>query len=213
VHGTVQVYPKTSVLWIDAHADLNTFETTNSKNAHGMPVSFLIRELYDGYNRKYIDSRVKGDFEPCVSAANIAYIGLRDVEESEIKLLNEFGIAHYSMRDIDNWGIQKVVEHALQKVDPNHDRALHVSVDIDSIDGPLVPNTILPTVGGLSAREVYQLGEMIHASGQLRTLDLVEINPLIGRRDDLTRTFDLANNLILAFLGKQRKQLFARFVN
>lgn len=211
MHGTAQVYPDISVLWIDAHADVNTFETTESQNAHGMPLSFLIRELYDAYNRKYIESRLKTQFEPCVSANRVAYIGLRDVEEGELKLLQQFGIAHYSMRQVDDWGIQRVVQHALNSIDPNHNRSLHVSLDIDSIDGPLVPNTVLPTVGGLSAREVIQLGELIHSSNRLRTLDIVEINPLIGDRSDLIRTFDLANNLILAFLGKQRQQLFARF--
>lgn len=207
------MYPNLSLLWIDAHADLNTFNSTDSRNAHGMPVSFLIQELYQKYNRPQIDARLSGQFQPCLPANRIAYIGLRDLEGHEIRLLEEFQIRHFSMREIDELGIRRVVELALEAVNPQQDRPLHVSLDVDSLDGQLVPNTVLPSPGGLTAREAFTIGEQISATGLLRSLDVVEINPLIGRRGDLLRTFEMVNNLILSFLGKRRLQLYSRFGN
>jgi arginase len=129
-------YPEAVVIWIDAHADINTSESTESGNIHGMPVSFLL-----GIGSKVPEfSWVK----PALRKDRIVYIGLRDVDAGEKKILKETGIKAYSMHDVDKHGIGKVVEMALDAVNPGRDRPIHLSFDVDALDPSVAPSTGTP---------------------------------------------------------------------
>ncbi|CAG8770875.1 4090_t:CDS:2, partial [Ambispora leptoticha] len=133
VFGTFSVHPDAVLIWIDAHADINTPETTDSGNIHGCPVSFLMG----------IAGEVEG-FEwlkPVLRPDRLVYIGLRDVDLPEKKILKENNIAAYSMHEVDKYGIGKVVEMALDRVNPKRDRPIHLSFDVDALDPSVAPST------------------------------------------------------------------------
>ena len=130
------------ILWVDAHADLNTNKTSASGNIHGMPLALLAKELADYW--PYLPGM---DWQkPIVSIRNVAYIGLRSVDSYERLIIEQFGITAYGMEDVENHGVQNVVNMALEKIDPNRTRSIHLSFDIDSLDALEAPST--GTAGG-----------------------------------------------------------------
>jgi len=136
ISGTLNSYPEACVIWIDAHADLNSIETTETGNIHGMPVSFLL-----GIGSKVEEfSWVK----PLLKTNKLVYIGLRDVDAGEKKLLKENNIKAFSMHEVDRYGIGKVVEMALDHVNPNRDLPIHLSFDVDALDPTVAPSTGTP---------------------------------------------------------------------
>lgn len=170
--------PDTCILWIDAHADINSPKTTDSGNLHGCPVSFLMGIDKDSYPPEF-------DWIPQVLKSNkIAYIGLRDVDEGEKKILKEHNIPAYSMYHIDKYGVGKVVEMALNKINPNGDLPIHMSYDVDAIDPSFVPATGTRVEGGLTLREGLFIAEEVASTGLLNSLDIVETNPLLGETND-----------------------------
>ncbi|CAM1320168.1 ARG2 (predicted) [Pycnogonum litorale] len=200
VYGHSLVHPKLSLLWIDAHADLNTAQTSPTGNIHGMSCSFLLNEL------KSDVSPVPG-FEwmhPVLSCKNLAYIGLRELDDQETNTLKKYGIPSYSMTDLDRYGIFEVVNRAMEQIDPQQDRSLHVSFDIDSVDKSLAPSTGTPVPGGMSLREALYIAEEIYKTGRLHVLDLVEVNPSIGTESDVRNTVDAACRIVAGFFGKER---------
>ncbi|OXA49613.1 Arginase, hepatic [Folsomia candida] len=122
-------YPDLAVIYIDAHADINTVETTPSGNLHGMPLSFVINEL----NAINANLTPFSWVVPRIPAANVAHIALRDVDIGETETLNRLGMAHYTMRDVDRLGIRGVVEMVLNRIG-GWTRPIYVSMDIDSLD-------------------------------------------------------------------------------
>jgi arginase len=146
LHGASSVHNDLAVLWVDAHCDLNTPSTSWSKNMHGMSLSFVLREL-TAYVHKYPEFSW---ITPRISASNLAYIGLRDVDPAERTIMNMLGINAYSMKDVDLYGIRKVTEMALDhicgKPGPSGTgrRPLHVSYDIDALDAGEVTTTGTP---------------------------------------------------------------------
>ncbi|KAG6877728.1 hypothetical protein C0993_004545 [Termitomyces sp. T159_Od127] len=136
VSGTLSAHPEACLIWIDAHADINTVETTDSGNIHGMPVSFLL-----GIGNQVSEfSWVK----PLLKADRLVYIGLRDVDAGEKRILREKNIKAFSMHEVDKYGIGKVVEMALDHVNPNRDRPIHLSFDVDALDPSVAPSTGTP---------------------------------------------------------------------
>ncbi|ESX00969.1 hypothetical protein KL918_002614 [Ogataea parapolymorpha] len=181
-------HPDGGILWIDAHADINTPSTTPSGNLHGCPVAFAMGLEEDSWPPhfdwiKQVKHKVRPD--------RIAYIGLRDVDPGEKKLLKELGIAAYSMYHVDKYGINKVVEMALQRVNPSGNKPVHVSYDVDAIDPLYVAATGTPVRGGLSLREGLFLVEEIAATGNLAGLDIVEVNPALASTE--THIVDTVN--------------------
>ncbi|KAI1301260.1 Arginase, hepatic [Halotydeus destructor] len=210
VHGHAAVKPNLCLLWVDAHADLNTTETTKTGHLHGMSASFLIRQLakLDIANR----STQLDQFEPCLDSSSIAYIALRDLDKAEQSILKRVkpAINVFSMQDIDRLGIHEVISRALDSVNSSLTRPIHVSFDIDAIDEVYVPSTGTPVPGGLTVREALVIGEQVAATRLLSGLDMMEVNPLLGSDQDVRRTVNIAVNVILSFLGKQRTDLYAR---
>ncbi len=174
VAGSMAKHPDSCLLWIDAHADINTPLTTDSGNLHGCPVSFLM-----GLDEHSYPPELQW-VPKCLKANKIAYIGLRDVDGPEKKILKEHGIAAFSMYHVDKYGINKVVQMALDKVNPDRTLPVHLSYDVDAIDPLFVPATGTPVRGGLTLREGLFIAEEIAASGLLSALDVVEVNPSLG---------------------------------
>jgi len=160
-----------AVIWVDAHADINTPETSDSGNIHGMPVAFMTglatekREDIFGWIKK----------EHMISVKKLVYIGLRDVDKGEKKIIKEQGIKAFSMHDIDRYGIGKVMDMALGWI--GSDTPIHLSFDVDALDPMWAPSTGTPVRGGLTLREGDFIAECVHDTGSLIALDLVEVNP------------------------------------
>ncbi|RDD43009.1 Arginase-1 [Trichoplax sp. H2] len=199
IHGHTARIDDLCVLWIDTHADINTGESTVTGNMHGMPLSILMKELEK--------KRIPG-FEwakPCMTAKDIAYIGLRDVDPEEFKYIEDIGIHMATMADIDHHGMGSVFERALDTINPRRDRPLFVTWDIDVFDPSEAPSTGTTVRGGLTLREGLHLAEQIAKSGLLVGFDLVEVNPKIGSQEDVKKTMDTACFIIEALLGKTRR--------
>lgn len=191
------------LLWVDAHADINTNKTSTSGNVHGMPLAILAKELSDYW--PYLPGM---DWQkPVLSLRNVAYIGLRSVDPYERLLIDKLGITAFGMEDIENHGISTLVDMALNKIDPQKKKSIHVSFDIDSLDYLEAPSTVLPVRGGMTLREGIQLLEMIYRTGRLGALDLVEVNPNVGTDHEVTRTVEAAISIIMAGLGHSRRGL------
>lgn len=162
-----------AVIWVDAHTDINTPETSESGNVHGMPVAFLTglakeeREDVFGWLKK----------ENLISVKKLVYIGLRDVDRGEKLILREHGIKAFSMHDIDRHGIGRVMEMALGHI--GNDTPIHLSFDVDALDPMWAPSTGTPVRGGLTLREGDFIAECVHETGCLVAMDLVEVNPTL----------------------------------
>ncbi|KAI5920137.1 arginase [Camillea tinctor] len=167
-----------AVIWVDAHSDINTPETSDSGNVHGMPVSFLTglakedKEEYFGWLKP----------DNLISVRKLVYIGLRDVDPGEKKILRENGIKAFSMFDIDRHGIGRVVEMALAHI--GTDTPIHLSFDVDALDPMWAPSTGTPVRGGLTLREGDYICESVHETGSLVAIDLVEVNPSLAADKD-----------------------------
>ncbi|XP_046749030.1 arginase-2, mitochondrial isoform X2 [Diprion similis] len=203
IDAHVKVKKNVAVLWIDAHADLNTNATSESGNVHGMPVALLTKELSDYW--PYLPGM---DWQkPVLSIKNVGYIGLRSVDRYERLVIEKFGINAYGIRDVEQYGIHDVVHMALSKVDPENNKSIHVSFDIDSLDPLEAPSTGTPVRGGLTLREGIHLMEEIYNTGRLNAVDLVEVNPHIGTERDVTKTVEAAIQIIQAAFGYNRRGL------
>ena len=166
-HGRKEV----AVIWVDAHADINTPETSDSGNIHGMPVAFVTGLA------KSSDRDIFGWIEESslLSTTKLVYIGLRDVDRGEKKILRDHAIKAFSMHDIDRHGIGRVMDMALAHI--GTDTPIHLSFDVDALDPMWAPSTGTPVRGGLTLREGDYIAECVHESGQLVAMDLVEVNP------------------------------------
>ena len=180
------------LLWIDAHSDMNTPETSTSGNVHGMPLACLI-----GLGPRRL-TRLYG-YAPKVEAGSVAMVGLRHVDRAEKPHVTESGVRAFTMRDIDERGMRAVMEEALAIVTTGT-AGFHVSLDLDAVDPQQAPGVGTPVRGGLSYREAHLAMEMIGDSARMRSLDVVEVNPVI---DEANRTGVLAVELVMSALGKK----------
>lgn len=181
VSAVLDKHPNAGLLWIDAHADINTLECTTSGNLHGCPVSFLL-----GLNKEKDEKLKSLEWVPGTLKPNkIAYIGLRDVDSDEKRILKELGIAAFSMYHVDKYGINKVIEMALEAIkDPESENTpIICSYDVDAVDPLFVPATGTPVRGGLTLREALFLVERLAETGNLVSLDIVETNPDLAVQD------------------------------
>ena len=178
------------VLWLDAHADFNTHQVTPSGNVHGMPVACLCGLGPDALTKL-------GGEAPAVLPDEIRQIGIRSVDEGEKRLVQEYGLDVYDMRYIDEIGMKRVMEEALEGVDDN--THLHVSFDVDFLDPSIAPGVGTTVPGGPNYREAQLVMEMIADTGRMASLDIVELNPIIDKRN---RTARLAVDLVESLFGK-----------
>jgi arginase len=167
------------IVWIDAHSDINTPESSSSGNVHGMPLWFALQNGFADPQRT-------------------VQIGLRDVDASEKRLLRESGVKAFSMSDVDRLGMTRVMEETLAIAGAGNG-PIHASFDMDGIDPSEAPGTGTPVKGGLSYREAHLLMEMLAESRRLGSIEMVEINPILDYRN---QTAALAVGLICSGLGK-----------
>ena len=181
-----------ALLWVDAHADMNTPETTLSGNVHGMPLACVLgkgpAELVD-----------IGGFSPKIDYNRCAVVGLRNLDEREKEIVKQSGVHAFTMKDIDRRGLAAVMEQALGLICKG-DAALHVSFDMDGVDPAVSPGVGTPVQGGLSYREAHLVMEMVAETKRLIALDVVEVNPILDHRNS---TAILGCELILSALGKE----------
>jgi len=189
IGGATHDRPK-GVLWIDAHGDCNTPESSPSGNIHGMPLAILRGHGPDAL----IDVGRPG---VKLHSQDVVIIALRDLDVEERRVLQESNMEIYTMRDIDERGIAEVAKSALMHL--RHHQDLHVSFDVDSIDPYFAPGVGTPVEGGLQPREAHLLMELIAEDGRLSSAEIVEINPIVDVRN---RTAELAVGLIESLLGK-----------
>ncbi|HOV57898.1 MAG TPA: arginase [Rhodanobacteraceae bacterium] len=181
---------KLRVLWLDAHADFNTSTITPSGNVHGMPVACLCglgpRELTH-----------LGGSAPALRPEEIRQIGIRSVDPGEKKLVHDTGLDVYDMRYIDEIGMKRVMDEALEGLDAN--THLHVSFDVDFLDPTIAPGVGTTVRGGPNYREAQLCMEMIADTRRLASLDIVELNPAFDKRN---QTAKLAVDLVESLFGK-----------
>jgi len=198
--GTLEVYPEACVMWIDAHADINGVDDTESGNLHGCPLSWAvgISRIIEGF--EWIKNTAQ---QPRLNPSKLVYIGLRDVDDAEKQILKELNIKAFSMHHVDKYGIGKVVEMALDHVNPNRDQPIHLSYDVDALDPMFVPATGTPVRGGLTFREGHYICEAIYETGLLVAMDCVEVNPdLSAKPQELELTVNTACSLIRCAFGE-----------
>jgi arginase len=178
------------VLWLDAHADFNTRELSPTGSLHGMPVSTLC-----GFGPQELIEI--GGKTPAISPQWVRQIGIRSVDKGERRFLHEQELAVFDMRYIDEIGVRKVMELALQDMDAN--THLHVSFDVDFLDPEIAPGVGTTVPGGLSYREAQLCMEMLADSGRVASLDIMELNPAL---DVHNKTAVLAVDLTESLFGK-----------
>lgn len=181
---------KLRILWLDAHADFNTSSVTPSGNVHGMPVACLC-----GLGPQALTHL--GGKAPAIDPSEIRQVGIRSVDQGEKRLVKEYGLDIYDMRYIDEIGMKRAMEEALEGVDA--DTHLHVSFDVDFLDPAIAPGVGTTVPGGPNYREAQLVMEMIADTGRLGSLDIVELNPAF---DEHNRTGKLAVDLVESLFGK-----------
>lgn len=179
------------LIWIDAHADLNTPETSPSGNLHGMPLAHLL-----GYGLPEL-ANLDG-FAPKLKPQYFAHIGARDLDLGEKRLIRELGIKCWTMHEIDRYGINACIEQAIEYVSTAA-AGFAVTFDVDALDPLDAPGSGTLVRGGISYREAHLALERIAESGKMRSFEIVEVNPTL---DTNNRTSELAVELILSALGK-----------
>jgi len=182
------------VVWIDAHADMNSPVSTPSGNIHGMPLAVLL-----GIGEKKL-TRLNG-FSPKVLPENVALIGIRDVDKQESNTVKEYrdmGMQVYTMSDVDKQGIPRIITRVMNDFKNEVDH-IHISFDMDGIDPEYAGGVGTPVEGGLTYREAHMIMEMMHDSGSVSSLEVLEVNPILDTKNE---TAELAVNLIESALGK-----------
>jgi len=178
------------VLWLDAHADFNTHEVTPSGNIHGMPVACLC-----GVGPESLTGL--GGSMPALRPEHIRQIGIRSVDAGEKELVHKHGLDIYDMRYIDEIGMKRAMEEALEGIDAN--THVHVSFDVDFLDPAIAPGVGTTVPGGPNYREAQLVMEMIADAGSLGSIDVVELNPAF---DEHNKTAKLAVDLVESLFGK-----------
>jgi arginase len=183
---------RVGMIWLDAHGDMNTPETSPSGNVHGMPLASIM-----GYGPPELTGL--GGVKPMVEPRNVAIVGVRDLDSKERRLVKESGVHVFTMRDIDERGMREVMSEALRFAG-DETAGVAVSLDMDFVDPSDAPGVGTPVRGGVTYREAHLAMEMIADSRAMVSLELVEINPVI----DLHNTTALLGvELVLSGLGKK----------
>lgn len=179
------------VLWFDAHGDFNTPETSLSGNVHGMPLAAAIS------HGSFADTEWAN--APGVNPENVVLVGLRDLDEKERDAIRESPVTAYTMSDIDDRGITAITESAIETASDGTD-GVHVSLDLDWLDPKEAPGVGTPVRGGVTYREAHAALEIVSNYDVLRSLELVEVNPILDSKNE---TAILAVELAASALGKR----------
>jgi len=191
-HAFRQRDEKIGLIWIDAHADMNTPESSPSGNVHGMPLACCVgrgpRELTNIF-----------DYTPKVEGRNVVLIGIRDVDIKERGTVRESGVTAFTMRDIDERGLRNVMEQAIALANDGT-AGFHLSLDMDSVDPDEAPGVGTPVRGGMTYREAHLAMETICDCSRMVSMEVVEVNPVL---DSANRTALLGVELVMSAMGKK----------
>ncbi len=182
---------KIGLLWVDAHADMNTPDSSPSGNIHGMPLAVCL-----GLGPSELTGL--GGFSPKVDRANTVLIGIRNLDEHEKKIVRDSGIHAYTMRDIDEYGMATVIREAIGHL-TRDTVGFHVSFDVDGLDPLVAPGVGTPVRGGLHYREAHLLMELVSDTNKILSLEVTEVNPIL---DHQNATAEVAVGMLLSGLGK-----------
>ncbi|MFI5266811.1 MAG: arginase [Chloroflexota bacterium] len=189
VAGLLDAWGAVGVLWVDAHGDINTPDTSPSGNVHGMPVAVLLGEtdLFRqlGWDSRHIDPR------------RLVLFGIRTLDAGERQLLRKLGVRVFTMSEIDQVGVKAAIQEAIDIL--KGPGGIHLSVDMDAMDPLQAPGVGTPWPGGLTYREAHLAMELLAASGQVASMEVVEVNPIA---DHENQTGKFAEELILSALGR-----------
>jgi arginase len=183
---------KLGVIWIDAHSDMNTDETSPSGNIHGMPLASLL-----GLGCDELVNIL--EFSPKLDPENCALIGIRSIDEAEKVNIKKLGIPIYTMNDIDKLGIHRIIAKVLKQFREKVDH-IHISFDVDSVDPSVAPGVGTPVSGGLSYREAHLLMETIAECGCMSSLEVAELNPILDLKN---QSADFTSELIASSMGQR----------
>jgi arginase len=180
------------LIWVDAHADMNTPKTSPSGNIHGMPLACIIglgpRPLTHLYN-----------YAPKIDPHNVVLVGIRDVDQLERPHVKKSGVHAFTMRDIDERGLRSIMEEAIEIASAGTE-GYHLSFDMDAVDPQFAPGVGTPVRGGITYREAHLAMEIVNDSQRMTSMEIVEVNPVI---DEVNRTAELAVELATSALGKR----------
>jgi arginase len=180
------------VLWLDAHADYNTPATTITGNMHGMSAAFLCGE-------PGLDQLLGNEPRAAIKPDQLDLFGVRSIDKLEKELVRQRGVAIADMRQIDEFGVGVLIRRVIDKVSARNG-VLHVSFDVDFLDPALAPGVGTLVQGGATYREAHLVMELLHDSGLVRSLDIVELNPFLDERGKTAR---LAIELVGSLFGQQ----------
>ncbi|MDN5301031.1 MAG: arginase [Thermoanaerobacteraceae bacterium] len=192
VTGVSRVLKKIGLIWIDAHGDFNTQDTTPSGNIHGMILAASLGLGHEALTNV-------GGFSPKVLPENTVLIGVRSIDRDEKRLIRESGINVFTMNDIDQCGMRNVMKKAI-KLAGGGTAGVHLSFDMDVLDPMVAPGVGTPVRGGITYREAALAMEMLAESGIIRSLEFVEVNPILDRGNE---TAKVAVGLIASALGEE----------
>lgn len=190
--GLAKHYQNLGVIWYDAHADLNTKETSPSGNIHGMPLAISLGIGHEGLTAIY-------GKEAKIKAENIVIIGARSLDDGEKELIRDKGIKVYTMHEIDRLGMTRVMEETIDYLRGRTD-GVHLSLDLDALDPNDAPGVGTPVAGGISYRESHLAMEMLEESKLITSAEFVEVNPIL---DEKNRTAEAAVALMGSLFGEK----------
>ena len=190
IHGLLHHYPDLVVVWADAHGDINTPYSSNTGNFHGMPLSFLLKGSQGRDHFSWMRKLLRPE--------RLIFMGPRDLDPSEKNTIEELGIQWYSSQNINDFGAESLLKHALHIADPAGKSPIHLSFDIDVFDAHDVKSTGTRVHSGPRKNEILKLGRLLGETGRLRSMDLVEVNPEIGHEMQISETLELALRFTLS---------------
>lgn len=189
--ASINKYKKLGIIWIDAHGDFNTFETTITGNIHGLPLACIV-----GYERKYLTDFHKGNY---YDAKNTVIIGARDLDALEVLNLKDAGVTVFTTKDVNEKGVEVIVKEAL-RIASDGTNGIYLSYDIDVMDPEVAPGVSVPAKEGLTEKQAEEIAdEFLKCKDEIKSIDIVEYNPL---KDKDGKTEKIALNIIDKILKK-----------
>lgn len=191
--GLAEHYKNLGVIWYDAHADMNTIETSPSGNIHGMPLAVSMGIGHERLVNVHLDG-------PKVHPENVVIIGARSIDPGERELIREKGVKVFTMHEIDRFGMTHVIEETISYLRSRNVDGVHLSLDLDALDPLYTPGVGTPVHGGITDRESHLAMEMLEDAGIITSAEFVEVNPVLDERN---KTADLAVRLLGSLFGEK----------
>ncbi len=195
VHGILTHHPDTVIVWADAHGDINTPSSSPTGNFHGMPLAFLLNEAKDESFNWMTEKLLP---------KNLIYFGPRDLDEGEKEIIQRLGILYYSSDEINARGTKDIIDSALDLVDPLGVKPIHLSFDVDIFDASDMKSTGTRVSMGPIRDEILRLGNILAKTGRMRSMDIVEFNPLLGNATEVDKSCEI----IFQFIKRTLSHVF-----